>query len=120
MGVFTFVCRKSGAEWTAKQYNGELEGSAASTYDLERQLVSAAYAKDPCGGVQASFTMVSPSSAVCQVTIGAAAAGPAVAAAGGAAAPSGGAAAEAPKAEEKKKEEEKEDSDEDLGFSLFD
>jgi large subunit ribosomal protein LP1 len=67
MGVFTFVCRKSGGEWEAKQHKGELEGSAASTYDLERQLVSAAYAKDPCGGVQSSFTMVSPDSAVCQV-----------------------------------------------------
>ncbi|KAK1612087.1 hypothetical protein QYE76_035760 [Lolium multiflorum] len=119
MGVFTFVCRKSGGEWEAKQHKGELEGSAASTYDLERQLVSAAYAKDPCGGVQSSFTMVSPDSAVCQVIIGAAAAGPAVASAGGAAA-SGGGAAEAPKAEEKKKEEEKEESEDDLGFSLFD
>ncbi|CAM0909714.1 unnamed protein product [Alopecurus aequalis] len=119
MGVFTFVCRKSGGEWAAKQHKGELEGSAASTYDLERQLVAAAYAQDSTGGVQSSFTMVSPDSAVCQVIIGAAA-GPAVGgAAAGGAAPSGGAAAEAPKAEEKKEEKE-ESEDDDLGFSLFD
>jgi large subunit ribosomal protein LP1 len=67
MGVFTFVCKKSGAEWAAKQHKGELEGSADSPYSLERQLVAAACAEDKSGGVQSSFTMVSPTSAVCQV-----------------------------------------------------
>ncbi|BAD81287.1 putative acidic ribosomal protein P3a [Oryza sativa Japonica Group] len=119
MGVYTFVCRSSGEEWTAKQLKGELEASAATPYELQRRLVAAASAADSAAGVQSSFAMVSPSSAVFQVIIGAVGGGAAIggAAAGGAAA--GGAAAEAPKAEEKK-EEEKEESEDDLGFSLFD
>ncbi|KAL6603542.1 hypothetical protein ACP70R_043903 [Stipagrostis hirtigluma subsp. patula] len=121
MGVYTFVCRKSGDEWTAKQLKGELEASAATPYELQRSLVAAASAADSATGVQSSFAMVSPTSAVFQVNIGGAVGGPMMvsggAAAGGAAA-SGGGAAEAPK--EEKKEEEKEESDDDMGFSLFD
>ncbi|KAG8074740.1 hypothetical protein GUJ93_ZPchr0006g43602 [Zizania palustris] len=119
MGVYTFVCRSSGGEWTAKQLKGELEAAAATPYELQRRLVAAASAADSAAGVQSSFAMVTPSSAVFQVTIGAVGGGAAIggAAAGGAAA--GGAATEAPKAEEKK-EEEKEESEDDLGFSLFD
>uniref|UniRef100_J3KXZ7 60S acidic ribosomal protein P3 n=1 Tax=Oryza brachyantha TaxID=4533 RepID=J3KXZ7_ORYBR len=120
MGVYTFVCRSSGDEWTAKQLKGDLEASAATHYELQRRLVAAASAADSAAGVQSSFAMVTPSSAVFQVIIGAVGGGAAIgggAAAGGAAA--GGAAAEAPKAEEKK-EEEKEESEDDLGFSLFD
>ncbi|CAJ0595990.1 unnamed protein product [Cylicocyclus nassatus] len=45
---------------------------------------------------------------------------PAAPAAGGAAAPAGGAAPAAPAAETKKKEEPKEESDDDMGFGLFD
>ncbi|KAL6873652.1 hypothetical protein ACP4OV_013734 [Aristida adscensionis] len=120
MGVYTFVCRKSGDEWTAKQLSGELEASAATPYELQRRLVAAASAADSAAGVQSSFSMVSPSSAVFQVNIGGGGGGMMMvsggAAAGGAAA-SGG-AAEAPK--EEKKEEEKEESDDDMGFSLFD
>lgn len=67
MGVFTFVCRNSGAEWTAKQYSGDLEGSAASTYELQRKLVQTALAVDSSGGVQSSFSYISPTSAVFQV-----------------------------------------------------
>lgn len=67
MGVFTFVCRSSGGEWSAKQLSGDLEGSAASTFALQRQLVQAALAVDSSGGVQSSFSMVSPTSAVFQV-----------------------------------------------------
>lgn len=67
MGVYTFVCRSSGGEWTAKQHKGELEASAATTYDLHRQLVAAASAADSSAGVQSSFTAVSPTSAICQV-----------------------------------------------------
>ncbi|KAE8806785.1 60S acidic ribosomal protein P3 [Hordeum vulgare] len=119
MGVFTFVCRDSGAEWSAKQHKGELEASAATPYDLQRQLVSAACAEDKSGGVQSSFTMVSPNSAIFQVVIGGASAGPIGGGAAAGTAASGGAPAEAPKAEEKK-EEEKEESEDDLGFSLFD
>ncbi|KAF2577531.1 hypothetical protein F2Q70_00007884 [Brassica cretica] len=39
MGVFTFVCKSKGGEWTAKQHEGDLEASASSTYDLQRKLV---------------------------------------------------------------------------------
>ncbi|TYI24718.1 hypothetical protein ES332_A05G004100v1 [Gossypium tomentosum] len=42
MGVFTFVCRSKGGEWSAKQLEGEIESSAASTYELQRKLVQAA------------------------------------------------------------------------------
>ncbi|WOL06495.1 hypothetical protein Cni_G15229 [Canna indica] len=123
MGVFTFVCRSSGGEWCAKQLSGDLEASAASTFDLQRRLVQAALAVDSCGGVQSSFSLVSPSSAVFQVIIGGGGGGAFIgggASSGGAAAGSGGgtAAPEAPPAEEKK--EEKEESDDDMGFSLFD
>ncbi|XP_021893163.1 60S acidic ribosomal protein P3-like [Carica papaya] len=120
MGVFTFVCRSSGGEWTAKQYEGGLEASAPSTYELQRKLVQAATAVDSSGGVQSSFATVSPSSAIFQVIIGGSVGGGSAggaaggASAGGAAAP----AAEAPPAEEKKEEVEEEDDD--LGLSLFD
>ncbi|KAH0649999.1 hypothetical protein KY284_029911 [Solanum tuberosum] len=116
MGVFTFVCKGSGDEWSAKQFKGDLEASATCTYDLQRKLVQVALASDSSGGVQSSFSFVTPSSAVFQVIIGGGGGGGGGAAA---AAPSGGAAAaEAAPAEEKK--EEKEESDDDLGFSLFD
>ncbi|CAL9087462.1 large ribosomal subunit protein P3-like [Musa acuminata AAA Group] len=122
MGVFTFVCRSSGGEWSAKQLSGDLEGSAASTFALQRQLVQAALAVDSSGGVQSSFSMVSPTSAVFQVIIGGGGGGGAFIGGGapsvGAAAGGSAAAPEAPPAEEKK--EEKEESDDDMGFSLFD
>ncbi|CAL9777551.1 unnamed protein product [Musa acuminata subsp. burmannicoides] len=124
MGVFTFVCRSSGGEWSAKQLSGDLEASAASTFDLQRLLVQEALAVDSTGGVQSSFSMVSPSSAVFQVIIGGGGGGGAfigAGASGGAAAGSGGGAAapDAPPTPEEKKEE-KEESDDDMGFSLFD
>ncbi|KAK6152163.1 hypothetical protein DH2020_014798 [Rehmannia glutinosa] len=121
MGVFTFVCRGSGDDWTAKQLNGELEASASSTFELQRKLVQAALSADSSGGVQSSFSFVTPSSGVFQVIIGGGGGGGAFIGGGGAAAPAasgGGVAAEAPPAEEKK--EEKEESDDDMGFSLFD
>ncbi|KAK6783959.1 hypothetical protein RDI58_017413 [Solanum bulbocastanum] len=118
MGVFTFVCKGSGDEWSAKQLKGDLEASASCTYDLQRKLVQAALASDSSGGVQSSFSFVTPSSAVFQVIIGGGG-GSGYIGGGAAAAPSGGAAAaEAAPAEEKK--EEKEESDDDMGFSLFD
>ncbi|XP_072990733.1 uncharacterized protein [Typha latifolia] len=123
MGVFTFVCRSSGSEWSAKQLSGDLEASAATTYELQRRLVNAAVSSDSSGGVQSSFSLVTPSSAVFQVIIGGGGGGAFIgggASSGGAAAAAsaGGAAPEAPPAEEKK--EEKEESDDDMGFSLFD
>ncbi|CAL9133679.1 unnamed protein product [Musa textilis] len=125
MGVFTFVCRSSGGEWSAKQLSGDLEASAASTFDLQRRLVQEALAVDSTGGVQSSFSMVSPSSAVFQVIIGGGGGGGAfigAGAPGGAAAGSGGSAAapDAPPAAAEEKKEEKEESDDDMGFSLFD
>ncbi|KAI3443439.1 hypothetical protein Pfo_000104 [Paulownia fortunei] len=121
MGVFTFVCRGSGSEWSAKQLNGDLEASAGCTFDLQRKLVQAALSADSSGAVQSSFSYVTPSSAVFQVIVGGSVGGGAFIGGGAAAAPAasgGGAAAEAPPAEEKK--EEKEESDDDMGFSLFD
>ncbi|KAA8535739.1 hypothetical protein F0562_030759 [Nyssa sinensis] len=121
MGVFTFVCKSSGGDWTAKQLTGDLEASAGSTFELQRKLVQAALCSDSSGGVQSSFSYVTPSSAVFQVIIGGGGGGGFIGGGGAAAAaaPAGGAAAaEAPPAEEKK--EEKEESDDDMGFSLFD
>uniref|UniRef100_A0A7N0U4D9 60S acidic ribosomal protein P3 n=1 Tax=Kalanchoe fedtschenkoi TaxID=63787 RepID=A0A7N0U4D9_KALFE len=120
MGVYTFICRTSGKEWSAKQLSGDLEASAATPFELERKLVQSALSSDS-GAVQSSFSRVTPSSAVLQVIVGGAVGGASFS--GGAAAasaPSGGgaAAATAPAAEEKK--EEKEESDDDMGFSLFD
>jgi large subunit ribosomal protein LP1 len=68
MGVYTFVCRSAGGgEWTAKQHSGEIEASAATPYELQRRLVASASAADSASGVQSSFSMVTPSSAVFQV-----------------------------------------------------
>ncbi|GFQ03006.1 60S acidic ribosomal protein p3-1 [Phtheirospermum japonicum] len=69
MGVFTFVCRGSGDDWTAKQLNGELEASAGSTFELQRKLVQAALSADSAGGVQSSFSYVTPASGVFQVFV---------------------------------------------------
>ncbi|KAJ0985183.1 hypothetical protein J5N97_003539 [Dioscorea zingiberensis] len=123
MGVFTFVCRKSGSEWSGNQLSGDLEASAASTYELQRKLVQTVLAVDSSGGVQSSFSPVTPSSAVFQVIIGGGSGGGFIGGGGGAASAGAGAgsaaaAPEAPPAEEKK--EEKEESDDDMGFSLFD
>ena len=68
MGVFTFVCKSKGGEWTAKQHEGDLEASDSSTYDLQRKLVQTALSADSSGGVQSSFSLVSPTSAVFQVS----------------------------------------------------
>ncbi|XP_057737100.1 60S acidic ribosomal protein P3-like [Arachis stenosperma] len=120
MGVFTFVLRKSGGEWTAKQHNGDIEESSSDTFEIQRKLVKAVCAVDSSGAVQSSFSIVTPSSAVFQVVVGGAVfvGGGAVAAA----APAGGAApaAEAAPAAAKKEEKVEEEDDEDFGMSLFD
>ncbi|KAL0426676.1 UNVERIFIED_CONTAM: 60S acidic ribosomal protein P3-1 [Sesamum latifolium] len=118
MGVFTFVCRGSGDDWSAKQLNGDLEASADSTFELQRKLVQAALSADSSGAVQSSFAYVTPSSAVFQVIVGGGGGGGAFVGGGAAAPAASGGGAEAPPAEEKK--EEKEESDDDMGFSLFD
>lgn len=121
--MFTFVCRNSGGEWSGKQIaDGDLEGSAGTTYDLQRKLVQAAVAVDSSGGVQSSFSLITPSSAVFQVIIGGGGGGGFIGdgAAAAASSGSGAAAAEAPAAEEKKEEKKEESDEEDMGFSLFD
>ncbi|KEH20766.1 hypothetical protein MtrunA17_Chr8g0381531 [Medicago truncatula] len=119
MGVFTFVLNKTGAEWTAKQYSGDIEASAESTFEIQRKLVQAALAVDSNGGVQSSYSPISPSSGVFQVVVGGA-----VFVGGGAAAaaPAGGAAPadDAPAAAKKEEKVEEEEEDDDMGFSLFD
>ncbi|CAM8931603.1 unnamed protein product [Rhodiola kirilowii] len=118
MGVYTFICRSTGKDWSAKQLSGDLEASAATPFELQRKLVQSALSSDS-GAVQSSFSHVTPSSAVFQVIVGGAVGGASFGSGPAAAsAPSGGAAAAAPAAEEKK--EEKEESDDDMGFSLFD
>ncbi|XP_058735758.1 large ribosomal subunit protein P3-like [Vicia villosa] len=118
MGVFTFVLNKTGAEWSAKQHSGDIEASAGSTFEIQRELVKAALAVDS-GSVQSSYSPISPSSAVFQVIVGGA-----VFVGGGAAAaaPAGGAApaADAPAASKKEEKVEEEEEDDDMGFSLFD
>jgi large-conductance mechanosensitive channel len=64
MGVFTFVLNKSGAEWSAKQYSGDIEASGDSAFEIQRNLVKAVLAVDSSGGVQSSYSPVSPSSGV--------------------------------------------------------
>ena len=120
MGVFTFVCRSSGNEWSGKQLTGDVEACASSTFELQRKLVQSALSTDSSGGVLSSFSFITPSSAVFQVIIGGGGGGASFGGGGAAAgAPAGGVpAAEAPPAEEKK--EDKEESDDDMGFSLFD
>ncbi|XP_059460831.1 large ribosomal subunit protein P3 [Corylus avellana] len=123
MGVFTFVCRNSGDEWTGKSVSGELEASAGSTFELQRKLVQTALSSDSSGGVQSSFSFVTPTSGVFQVIIGGASGGAFIGGGGAAAAASGGGAApaaEAEKKEEKKEEKAEESDDGDMGFSLFD
>ncbi|AEE85130.1 putative ribosomal protein L12 family [Arabidopsis thaliana] len=118
MGVFTFVCKNGGGAWSAKQHEGELESSASSTYELQRKLVQVSLSADSSGGVQSSFSLVSPTSAVFQVIVGGGGGGGF--SAGGAASSGGGAgeAAAAPKEDEKKKEESEEEEG-DFGFDLF-
>ncbi|KAJ0980898.1 hypothetical protein J5N97_009153 [Dioscorea zingiberensis] len=65
--AFIFVCRKSSIEWSGNQLSGDLEASAASTYELQRKLVQTVLAFDSSGGVQPSFSPITPSSAVFQV-----------------------------------------------------
>ncbi|PRQ56783.1 hypothetical protein RchiOBHm_Chr1g0341131 [Rosa chinensis] len=67
MGVFTFVVKNSGGEWSDKQYEGDLEACAPSSYALQRMLVQAALSANSSGGFQSSYSPVTPSSAVFQV-----------------------------------------------------
>ncbi|PIA45559.1 hypothetical protein AQUCO_01600037v1 [Aquilegia coerulea] len=120
MGVYTFVCRNSGSEWSAKQTSGgPIEASASSTFDLERKLVQVALSRES-GVVSSSFCFVTPSSGVLQVIVASGFVGGSGAAPAPASSVSRKAAAVAPKAEEKK-EEILEESDDDMGglFNIF-
>jgi large subunit ribosomal protein LP1 len=119
MGVFSFVCKSKGGEWTAKQHEGDLEASASSTYDLQRKLVQTALSADSSGGVQSSFSLVSPTSAVFVVVIGGGGGGGFAAGGGAAAGGGGGGEAAAATKEEEKKKEESEEEEGDFGFDLF-
>ncbi|XP_057433709.1 60S acidic ribosomal protein P3-like [Lotus japonicus] len=119
MGVFTFVLRKSGKEWKAKQFSGDIQESSPSTFEIQRKLVKAVQATDSSGAVRTSYSLVSPSSAVFQVIVG----GAVIIGGGVAAAPAGGAAPAsnaAPAAAKKEEKVEEEEEDDDLGLSLFD
>ncbi|KAL1539185.1 60S acidic ribosomal protein P3-like [Salvia divinorum] len=119
MGVFTFVCRESGSDWSAKQLNGDLEATADSAFCLQRNLVQAALSAGS-GAVQSSFSYVTPKSAVFQVIVGGGGGGALVGGGGAAAAASGGGGGAAPEEPAAAKEEEKDESDDDIGMSLFD
>jgi large subunit ribosomal protein LP1 len=105
--------------WTAKQHEGDLEASASSTYDLQRKLVQTALSADSSGGVQSSFSLVSPTSAVFVVVIGGGGGGGFAAGGGAAAGGGGGGEAAAATKEEEKKKEESEEEEGDFGFDLF-
>ncbi|KAF5205869.1 60S acidic ribosomal protein P3-like [Thalictrum thalictroides] len=107
MGIYMFVCRKSGSEWSAKQTSGgDIEASASSAYDLQRKLVQAALSCDS-GVVSSAFNLITPSSAVFEVIVGGnAAPAPASSVSDGVVA-----ASVAPAAEEKKEELEESDDD---------
>jgi len=120
MAVFTFIVHHTSGTWTAKQHSGDLESSAATTWELQRKLTQLALQSAGSGAVSSSFSLITPTSAVAQVIVGGGGGGASFSS--GAAASSGGAAPAAEAAEEKKeeKEAEKEESDDDMGFSLFD
>ncbi|KAL2635011.1 hypothetical protein R1flu_006490 [Riccia fluitans] len=122
MAVFTFIVKKSGDTWTAKQHAGEhnLESSASDTFELQRKLTNLALATAGPNPVSSTFSPVTPTAAIYQVVLGGGGGGAAFASGGAAAPAAGGAAAAAAPAEEEKKVEEKEESDDDMGFSLFD
>jgi len=69
MAVFTFIVRKSGGSWTAKQHGGEadLEASSASTWELQRKLTNLALTSAGSGAVSSTFSLITPTSAVAQV-----------------------------------------------------
>ncbi|KAI3877246.1 hypothetical protein MKX03_016050, partial [Papaver bracteatum] len=67
MGVYTFQCHSCDGIWSGKQYCGDLEASAESTYDLQRKLVKQVKSYDSSGKVHSnSFSLISPSDAVFQ------------------------------------------------------
>ncbi len=70
MAVFTFVVKCTSGTWTAKQTGGQssLEDSASNTWELQRKLTNLALTAAGSGVVSSSFSFVTPSSAVAQVS----------------------------------------------------
>ena len=71
MVAFTFVCREQSGSWSATRYSeeeGDLEADADSTYELQGKLYQLALQNSSGGGVRTSFSLISPSSAVYQVS----------------------------------------------------
>ncbi|CAK9208664.1 unnamed protein product [Sphagnum troendelagicum] len=70
MAMFTFVVRFTFETWTAKQIGdqSDLEGSANSTWELQRKLTNLALTVAGSSVVSSSFSFVIPTSAVAQVS----------------------------------------------------
>ncbi|MCL7050575.1 hypothetical protein MKW94_007719, partial [Papaver nudicaule] len=66
MGVYTFACHCCDGLWRGKQYHGNLEASADSTYDLQRKLVKEVQSQNSSREIQSSFSLISPSDAIFQ------------------------------------------------------
>lgn len=69
MAVFTFIVHHTSGTWTAKQHSGDLESSAATTWELQRKLTQLALQSAGSGAVSSSFSLITPTSAVAQVRI---------------------------------------------------
>lgn len=67
MAVFTFIVHHTSGTWTAKQHSGDLESSAATTWELQRKLTQLALQSAGSGAVSSSFSLITPTSAVAQV-----------------------------------------------------
>lgn len=67
MAVFTFIVHHTSGTWTAKQHSGDLESSAATTWELSRKLTQLALQSAGSGAVSSSFSLITPTSAVAQV-----------------------------------------------------
>ncbi len=70
MVVFMFVVRFVFGTWTAKQIGdqSDLEGSASSTWELQCKLTNLALMAASSSVVSSSFSFVTPTSAVAQVS----------------------------------------------------
>ncbi|CAM6022226.1 unnamed protein product [Sphagnum balticum] len=70
MAMFTFVVRFAFGTWMAKQIGDQsnLEGSASNTWELQRKLTNLALTATGSGVVPSSFSFVTLTSAVAQVS----------------------------------------------------
>ncbi|CAM6011401.1 unnamed protein product [Sphagnum balticum] len=70
MAMLTFVVRFASGTWTAKQIGvqSDLEGSTNSTWELQRKLTNLGLTAAGSGIVSSSFSFVTPTSVVAQVS----------------------------------------------------